>query len=93
MFPELDMTRIPGSRTVNRTVRMYAVPGGALLVASLLAVAVLGAQAGRKGTGVVVAAATEQPVPNASVQYADQDGALLHGSTTAPIRCRSRRRG
>ncbi len=68
---------------VHRTATRYAVPSGVLLAASLLAATILGAQAGRKVTGIVVAAATERPVTNASVQYADQDGSVQTTVTDA----------
>ena len=72
-------TEANGRRMTTRR----TVPGGVLLVASLLAAAVLGAQAGRKVSGVVVAAATEQPVANAQVQYEDQDGSVQTTVTDA----------
>ena len=59
------------------------VPGGVLLVASLLAAAVLGAQDGRKVSGVVVAAATEQPIPLAQVEYQEHGGSVQTTVTDA----------
>ena len=58
-----------------------AVLGGILLAAILLA-AVLGAQGGRKVSGVVVIAATEQPLANTQVQY-EENGAVLTTVTDA----------
>ncbi len=83
MSPNLHKVRTVVRTNANKTATKYAVPGGVLLVASLLAAAVLGAQAGRKVTGIVVAAATEQPVTNAPVQYAGQDGSMQTTMTDA----------
>ena len=65
------------------TATKHAVPGGFLLIASLLAATVLVAQPGRKVSGVVVAAKTEQPVPNAHVEYTEHGGSVQTTTTDA----------
>ena len=78
------MSAATGTRTEaggHRKVPIGAVLGGIMLAAILLA-AVLGAQAGRKASGVVVIAATEQPLANAQVQY-EEGGAVQTTVTDA----------